>query len=175
MIDKLERLKSFDSKKLIDIVKNYRQYGYDEKLRNDTLEILEKRGINKEQLILTGNFKNENYDSAKDIYESFNRNSKYALILYGIILIMSILISIISTDKLNFLSSAMLIIDLILIGLFIIFLVKSIINQSQFHKTIGKKNDSEFMLTFLVLGIALYFILYFYFRNKMNEQMKLIE
>ncbi|SNR60289.1 hypothetical protein SAMN06265371_106186 [Lutibacter agarilyticus] len=76
MTDKIERLKSFDSEKLIDIVKNYRQYGYDENLRNDTLEILKKRGIDKEQLILTGNYKNQNYDSAKDIYESFNRNSK---------------------------------------------------------------------------------------------------
>ncbi|GGK40395.1 MULTISPECIES: hypothetical protein [Flavobacteriaceae] len=175
MTDKIERLKSFDSEKLIDIVKNYRQYGYDENLRNDTLEILKKRGIDKEQLILTGNYKNQNYDSAKDIYESFNRNSKKALILYGVVLLMSILTAIISSDKLIFLSSAMLIINLILIGLFIIFLIKSMINQSQFHKAIGKKNDSEFMLIFLVLGISLYFILYFYFRNKMNEQMSLIE
>jgi hypothetical protein len=33
MNEKEERLKNLDTEKLMDVVKNYRQYGYDEKLR----------------------------------------------------------------------------------------------------------------------------------------------
>lgn len=58
------KLESFNDGKLIDIVKNYKQYGYDNDLRNIALGILEKRGINKEQLELSGNFENHSYKSA---------------------------------------------------------------------------------------------------------------
>lgn len=37
MTDKIERLKKLDTDKLIDVVKNYRQYGYDENLRNSAI------------------------------------------------------------------------------------------------------------------------------------------
>ncbi|WP_245662346.1 hypothetical protein, partial [Tenacibaculum soleae] len=81
------KLESFENGKLIDIVKNYKQYGYDNDLRNIAVGILEKRGINKEQLELTGNFENHSYESAKGIHKLFSWNSKIAFILYGIVLI----------------------------------------------------------------------------------------
>ncbi|MBL4604928.1 MAG: hypothetical protein JKY02_04490, partial [Flavobacteriaceae bacterium] len=54
MTDINSKLESFDNEKLIDIVKNYQQYGYDNDLRNIAIRILEKRGIDKEQLKLSG-------------------------------------------------------------------------------------------------------------------------
>ena len=45
MTDKIERLKKLDTDKLIDVVKNYRQYGYEENLRNSAISLLEERGI----------------------------------------------------------------------------------------------------------------------------------
>ena len=59
MSDKIEKLKSLDNDKLIDVVKNYRQYGYSNELRTAAIEILDSRGIDQEKLKLTGNFDNE--------------------------------------------------------------------------------------------------------------------
>jgi hypothetical protein len=80
MTEKEERLKKLDTDKLMDVVKNYRQYGYDEGFRNSAISILADRGISQEQLELTGNFVNRNYDFANEIYKSFSKNSKIAFI-----------------------------------------------------------------------------------------------
>ncbi|MCF8297197.1 MAG: hypothetical protein K9J13_06600 [Saprospiraceae bacterium] len=78
MSNKSERLKNLNDSKLIDVVKNYRQYGYDESLRNEAISILEARGIDKEFLQMTHNYKNRTYDLANDCYLSYCRNSKIA-------------------------------------------------------------------------------------------------
>jgi hypothetical protein len=70
-MNKIDRLKNLDSDKLIDVVKNYRQYGYEEDLRTEAITILEERGISKEQLQLTGNFENKKYDNAEDLYKQY--------------------------------------------------------------------------------------------------------
>lgn len=72
MTDKIERLKKLDTDKLIDVVKNYRQYGYDENLRNSAISLMENRRITKEQLKLTGNFVNRTYAFADELYKSFS-------------------------------------------------------------------------------------------------------
>ena len=91
MTDKEERLKKLDTDKLVDVVKNYRQYGYDENLRILAISILQERGITKEQLELTGNFKNASYDFADDLYKSFRKNSMIAFVLYGVEILTTIL------------------------------------------------------------------------------------
>ena len=55
------KLLNLNDKKLIDVVKNYRQYGYDEELRNTAIELLKERGITKKQLEFTGDFENRTY------------------------------------------------------------------------------------------------------------------
>ena len=174
MTDKIERLKLLDSEKLIDVVKNYRQYGYDEKLRNSVVEILENRGIDKEQLKLTGNFENRTYDLAQDIYAAFGRNSKIALIFYGILLITNILWQIAMRNS-EVLGMMTLITFFGSLVLYFVFLVKSFMDQYQFYKAIGKEYGSEGALLYLFLGIPFYIFSYFYFRNQMNEQMKMIK
>ena len=49
MMDQLERIKTLSNDKLIDVVKNYRQYGYSDELRNVALEELQERGIDREE------------------------------------------------------------------------------------------------------------------------------
>ena len=168
------KLESFDNGKLIDIVKNYKQYGYDNDLRNIALGILEKRGINKEQLELSGNFENHSYESAKGIQKLFSRNSKIAFILYGIVLISNILVSVFSRNS-ELLASIVLIINWISILLYFVFLIKSFINQNEFYRELGKKNDSISILIYIFLGLPFYIFTYFYFRNKMKDEMKMIK
>tara|TARA_B100000809_G_scaffold261328_1_gene310001 strand:+ start:85 stop:609 length:525 start_codon:yes stop_codon:yes gene_type:complete len=168
------KLESFDNGKLIDIVKNYKQYGYDNDLRSIALGILEKRGINKDQLELSGNFENHSYESAKGKYKLFSRNSKIAFILYGIVLISNILVSVFARNS-ELLASIILIINWISIILYFVFLIKSFINQNDFYKEIGKKNDSNNILIYVFLGLPFYVFTYFYFRNQMNEELKMIK
>lgn len=43
-------LNKFDNDKLIDVVKNYKRYGYDDELRDYAINLLGERGWNREDL-----------------------------------------------------------------------------------------------------------------------------
>ena len=174
MKDINSKLESFENGKLIDIVKNYKQYGYDNDLRNIALGILGKRGINKEQLELSGNFENHTYESAKVIHKLFSRNSKIAFILYGIVLITNILVSVFAQNS-ELLASITLIINWISILLYLVFIIKSFMNQNEFYRELGKKDDSSSILIYVFLGLPFYIFTYFYFRNQMKEEMKMVK
>ena len=174
MTNNSDRLKNFNNKKLIDVVKNYRQYGYDENMRATAITILDARGITKEQFELTGNFDNKAYDYATELYESFSKNSKIAFVLFIIILLTNILIPIIAVNS-ELMASLLLILNfLMLIGYFI-FLIRSFLNQNQFYKTINQDYGTEGAFMYLLLGMPFYFIMYFYFRKQMNEKIREIK
>lgn len=170
-MNKIDRLKNLDSDKLIDVVKNYRQYGYEEDLRTEAITILEERGISKEQLQLTGNFENKKYDKAEDLYNSFTNNSKITLVLYGTMLLTNILSPMILSvnESIGFL---ILILGIGSLIFFLVFVIRSFINQSQFYKTIGEEYGTEGALIYLFLGMPLYLFMYFYFLNQMKQKMK---
>jgi len=170
-MNKIDRLKDLDSDKLIDVVKNYRQYDYEEDLRTEAILILEERGISKEQLQLTGNFKNKKYENAEDLYHSFTMNSKITLVFYGIILLTNLLSPMILkvNESLGFLILMLGVGSLIF---FLVFFIKSFMNQNQFYKSIGQEYGTEGALLYLFLGLPLYFLMYFYFLNQMKQKMK---
>jgi hypothetical protein len=174
MVDNTERLNKLDDSKLIDVVKNYRQYGYDDELRATAISILDGRGITKEHLQLTGDFENKTYDYAQELFESFSRNSKIALILYGILLLTNILVPIIASNSATLGLLALILNWSSLIGYFI-FLIKSFMNQNQFYKTINKVYGTEGALLYLFLGMPFYIFMYFFFRNQMKEKMNEIK
>ena len=94
MTDYKAKLDRLDTGWLIDVVKNYRQYGYDDNLRATAITILNKRGITKNDLKITGNFENKTYDHAHDLFKSFGKNSTIAFVLYAILLLTNIMIEI---------------------------------------------------------------------------------
>lgn len=51
-VDITFRLQAMDNNKLMDVVKNHRQYGYSDSVRNTAIEILKSRGVLEEDLIL---------------------------------------------------------------------------------------------------------------------------
>ena len=174
MPDKTEKLKSLDNDKLIDVVKNYIQYGYNDEIRTTAIGILKERGIDKEQLELTGNYKNETYDSAEEIYDSFKRNSKIAFIFYGLVFITIIIAPLLAKDS-ETLALIVQIVSWISIIAYLIYLLKSFLNHSDFFKRIGKDFGNDTALMYFFVGMPFYLFMYFYFRNQMNEAMKLIK
>lgn len=169
--DYIERLKNLENKQLMDVVKNYRQYGYELEMRDKAILILEERGVSLEHLRLTGNLENTDYNHAIDLYALFVFNSRIAFALYITILFNSILIPLLFFDSGTFLQFGRVANWAFLIFYFI-FLMKSFLNQDQLYKIIDKKAGSENVLVYLLLGAPFYVLAYFYFKNQMTEKMK---
>lgn len=170
MTNQEDRLNKLDTDKLIDVVKNYRQYGYDENLRSFAISILTERGITKEQLELAGNFKNTTYDFADELYKSFSKNSVIALSLYGLVILTTFLLSNISGNS----GALGLSVAIFKVGTYIfylVFLIKSFLNQSAFYKTVGQNYGADGALLYLFLGMPFYVLMYFYFRGQMRQIM----
>lgn len=169
MTDKSETL---DNSKLMDVVRNYRQYGYDEKLRAKAISLLEDRGVSKEHLKLSGNFTNQSYDFAIQLYGAFSRNSKIAFILYGIVFVSNIFISVVP-DRLETLGLLGLFVNIGALLLYFAFLIKSFMNQNEFYSAIKQEYDGA--LIYVFVGMPFYIFMYFYFRNQMKEKIKEIK
>lgn len=170
MTENQDRLLKLDNDKLFDVVKNYRQYGYDDQLRTAAIQILEDRGISVEQLKATGNFENQTYDVANDLFKSFMKNSKLAFIMYLILFASKLAVPILASNS-ELLSLAMFIVTIFSLVLYFVFLVKSFINQTQFYKAIGKEYGTEGALLYLLLGMPIYMFMYFYFKKQMKQKM----
>ena len=171
MTDQRERLQKFDNDKLIEVVKNYRQYGYDERLRQSAIDILAERGITKEHLQIAGGLENRTYDYAKDLFDSFLRNSLIAFVMFLILFSSRVAIRIVPVDS-EGLALTILIVTVLSFVLYFIFLIMSFMNQNQFYKAIGQDYGTEGALLYLLLGMPIYMFMYFYFRNQMMEKMK---
>jgi lipopolysaccharide export system permease protein len=168
--DKFEKLRSLDNEKLIDVVKNYRQYGYDNEYRDNAISILENRGVHKEHLALTGNLENLTYDRADEVYNSFTKNSKTAFALYTVILLTNIIAPILFYKSSSY-GTVTLIVNLLASITFLVFLYKAYFNQIKFYKITGSEYGKEGVLVYF-FGMPIYFILYFYFRSQMKDRMK---
>lgn len=174
MTEMENRLKNLSTDQLIDVVKNYRQYGYDDNLRALAISILENKGITKEQLQMTGNFTNNNYDSAVDLYKSFSKNSNIAFVFYGIVILTTFLLPILPI-KSETVGLSLTILNFGALILYFVFILKSFLNQNQFYKIIGEDYGTEGALVYLFLGMPFYIFLYFYFQKQMKEKMKEIK
>lgn len=168
-----ERLRKLDADKLIDVVKNYRQYGYTDAIRNYALTILEERGINKNDLQLTGNYENKTYDFAIDLYASFKRNSANAFICYALLILIKFGAPHLGVSS-NYSAMVIITIYILSLAIYFIFLVRSFLNQSEFYKLSGDDFGLGGTLLYLFLGMPFYFPMYFVFKNQMKEKMKVI-
>lgn len=171
MTDTHERLLKLDNQKLMDVVKNYRQYGYDEQLRESAILILADRGISKEQLQITGSFENKTYDYAESLFATFRNHSKLAFAMYSILLISRIAIRMVPDHSAGLLT-ALLLSSVISFVLYFVFFILSFLHQNRFYRAIGQDYGAEGALLYLFLGMPFYMFMYFYFRNQMKEKMK---
>lgn len=173
MTDKTQILKTFDNTRLMDVIKNYRQYDYDEETRQSALAILQERGISVEDLKLTGNFENQQFNEAEACYRSFFKNSLIALVFYISILVISSLISAITFESLLTFSIT-IILSLLSILLYMMFLIRSFLDHNRLYKLIGNEYKTCSVTIYYLLGVPLYLIFYFVFKKQMYDEMKQI-
>ena len=86
MDERIEKLKNMQTGLLIDVVKNHKKLmDIPLELREAAIETLKDRGITSEELELSGNLYNLQYEEAMTEYRKFNINS--TLILFYIYLL----------------------------------------------------------------------------------------
>lgn len=129
-MEEFDVLNRFDNDKLIDVVKNYKRYGYDDELRDYAINLLGERGWSREDLQHFGYLTNHDYDEAEKQYKAYCRNS-----LIGICTL------VLSGGVLAIVS--------------LIFLILAYRNVTKFYKTLGRNEDETAL--FSVLGVLTYF------------------
>jgi lipopolysaccharide export system permease protein len=167
------KLNAYSDKKLIDLLKNYRQYDLDRSYKNTALHILSTRGITEQELRFGGNLINEKYESALRYKHNYEENSKMGLFLYLLALVFDLSGAILNNNGFPVLGKILLGIGVLATILFLASLVKTLTNQSNFYKVIGNRVMANSIIL-VVLGIPLYFLYYMYFNKKMKEDLKQI-
>ncbi len=165
-----ELFRSFDNNKLMNIVKNYRQYKYDERLRTLAIEILNERGITEEVLKMTGNDTNHQYNRAEEHYRKYGSLSGISLALYLLLFFLNL----ITNTGFIHLGGTFLVVYIAVVCTYFLFIVRSLIEYTNFYKAIGKNSDGGGVIAYLVLGIPFYVFLFFYYRKQMKEEMQAI-
>lgn len=174
MEEKIERLKHLSTDKLIEVVKNYRQYGYDEAIRNAAIALLESRGIDMESLKLRGDYTNTSYEEAVFYCKAYEKQSGTAFIVY----IIAALLWIFNAIMGNSMETLGLILELaswMPVIVFLIAFIKSLISRNRCYKIIGKEENGLHLLIYLFFGLPAYIILYFILQKQMKEDLKKIK
>ena len=166
-------LESYSNEKLIDIIKNYRQYEFDIAYRNTALAIMNTRGVTENELKYSGNLVNDNYENALRHLRSYNENSTIALILYIIYALFGLIGAVLNNNGFPVLGPILIALGFFALVLFLVALIKSYTNQTSFYTLLNKNRASNILLLLLV-GIPLYFIYQIFFNKKMQEELKQI-
>lgn len=165
-------LQSYDDNKLIDVVKHYRQFDYDIAYKNSSIAILASRGITEQELKFGGNLTDHSYEESLRLKYLYEENSKLALILYIIANLFIIPGTILKNNGFESIGSLLYPIGLLIALLYLIALIKSFIDYSNLNKQLGTNHVSN-IIVFLLIGVPLYVIFYFYQKNKINEDLNI--
>ncbi len=166
-----DRLSQLDATKLMDVVKNYRQYGLDDSTRNLAIAILEERGVTIEDLRAGGNYENHTYTQLDELYRSYGKNSVIALVLY-----IAVLASVISNATIPvFKQLGGVILTLVLIVAYYVYMFKAYRNTYDFYDMIGKNKGATGAMLYMLAGSSIYVITYFAHRKDMKEAMSTIQ
>ncbi|MDG5491227.1 LptF/LptG family permease [Psychroserpens sp. SPM9] len=164
-------LNSYDNTKLIDVLKHYRKYDYGIEYKNSSLAILNSRGITQQELKFGGNLIDYGYEEALRLKYSYEGNSKLAFILYLITLVLILPGAILKNNGFPTIGQVLFVSGIIIGVLYLFALIKSFIDHSNLYKQLEKKNISN-AVVFLLIGLPLYILFYFYQKQRIKEDLK---
>ncbi|MBR9846043.1 MAG: YjgP/YjgQ family permease [Algicola sp.] len=165
-------LTSYDDKKLIDIVKHYRQYDYSIEYKNSSLAVLESRGITQQELKFGGNLVDYGYEESIRLKYLYEDNSKLAFVLYAITLVLILPGAILKNNGFPTVGQVLFVCGSIVGILYLFALIKSLMDSSNLNKHLGKNNISNAVI-FILFGLPFYFIFYFFQKKRINEELKI--
>ncbi len=162
---------------LIEIVKNPEAHHFNEEMQRAAATRLKDNGFDQSKLDGLEEDKNYNYKEAESSYLSFLKNSRVSLLFYvlSFLIFIALKLSHFATNFMEISPTIIVISRLIVLLLFYIFMVKAILNFNRFEKQIGKKSDTWIGVLILFLGPIIYVLFHFYYKNKMKEQLQMLE
>jgi lipopolysaccharide export system permease protein len=155
-----EKLNGYDNDMLIKIVKEAKQFGYTNDYRNKALKILESRNITQEELLLSNNLYNVDYNKVEELHRLYKIYSRIALVTYVIGIALS------SFGKPSTLPE--IIFDAVVALLFYTTLYKSQVLLDEIGTIMDKKVDLNIFLVVLA-GFPFFILFYFYNRSYLKE------
>ena len=166
-----KNLLEYSDSKLIDVIKNYRQYDLEVSFKNSCIEILENRGITRQELKLSGNLSNDRYENALIHKNGYENNAIVAFRLYILMAVCAIIGLVLNNNGFPGIGIGLIVLGALAAIFYLTFSFNSFDKLSQFYKNLDKKINVLFMY---ILGIPLYFLFYFYFKKKLKEDIKQI-
>ena len=163
-------LDQFENDKLIDVVKNFRQFGLSLNYKQTALKILNTRGISELELKMGGNLSNQNYENALRNYVDFKENSKLALLLNLFTIALGFSGSVLSNNGIPVMGQILSGIAILSLIFFVVVFQKTTSNQSDFYKLLSIKFLTN-SFVFIILGIPLFFLYRPFFIKKMKEDL----
>ena len=163
-------LDQFENEKLIDIVKNFRQFGLSLNYKQTALKILNTRGISELELKMGGNLSNQKYENALRLYIDFKENSKLALVLNILTIVLGLGGEFLSNYGIPLIGQILSGIAILSLIFFVVVFQKTTSNQSDFYKLLSIKFLTN-SFVFIILGIPLFFLYRPFFIKKMKEDL----
>ena len=164
------KLESFENEKLIDIVKNFRQFGLSLNYKQKALKILNLRDISELELKMSGNLSNQKYENALRLYIDFKEHSKLALVLNTLTILLGFGGLVLSNNGMPVIGKILSGIAVLCLLFFLIVFQKTISNQFNFYKLLSIKFLTN-SFVFIILGIPLFVLYRPFFIKKMKEDL----
>lgn len=164
-------LSAYTNDKLINVVNNYVALRHHENARYEAIKILNSRGVENDELRANNVTIDLAFDNSKKLSKDYNVHSKFAIILYGIGVVLLVLFFVFKNNKMPSLQSASIQLSIVALFLFIIYNLKSILNLNNFYNHIDKKEKKPSIIL-LIIGLPLYMIVYPFLNVKIKEDLK---
>lgn len=163
-------LLTFDNSKLIQIVKNHRDFDYKYDHKNSAISILNERGITVQELRLAGHLSSRKHDEIISLKNEYEEDSKLAFIFYIIMTPLNILAGVFNNNGPQSLAIIFFVLGIITFLIFVIALMKSISKHIDLFKALGKSRSANGAILYF-LGLPLYFIFYFIQKNQIETEL----
>jgi lipopolysaccharide export system permease protein len=171
--EEIRELHTFENEKLINIVKNFRQYKHALNYKQSALAVLNSRGISELELKMSGDLTNLNYENAVQYYIDFKENSKLGLALNSICLVLGLGGLILNNNGFPVVGKTFTVIAVLVLIFFLIVLKKTIKNQSSFYDFLEVKFFNKAFILILI-GMPVFYFYRKYFITKMEEDLNKI-
>ncbi|MFD0963863.1 LptF/LptG family permease [Pseudofulvibacter geojedonensis] len=166
-----DKISSFSTPQLKDILKYSKQHGYSDNQKQIILDTLSQLGVGFEELKLSGNLSNYQFENANRHYLQLKKNSAIAFILYIVHFLSNIAINIVKADFSGIIVTIIILLSLII---YMIYYLKCYLDYSKLNKIVTNNSGLSLPspIIFLIIGAPFNLFTYFYFKKEINEAMK---
>lgn len=165
----LRLVEGFNEDKLIDVIKNYNNYDYDETIIPIAYQLLKEKGLSDTQIQAEGIVIDTNYFTSKTLARDYSDYALTTFISYSIGTILVPLFFILKNNKLEEFAGTLLNLGIIAFVFFIIYSIVSSVILIRFYKSL-KFNTKTPQYISLIFGAIFYPITYFLIKNKVKQE-----